>query len=343
VTTSPTPPDLPVGPASAASAGQAAPASAARPGQAAPAPAAVVDRAASGGSAASPDIRAEAVPKLAGVIGGGRMGAGIAQVFAAAGAVVCLVEQDRAAAVASRDRVAMGLLRAAEKGKLTESTDTVLERLVLIDDIGGLPVDADLVVEAVPEDAALKVRVLAAAERAVGDATVLATNTSSLSIAGLADGLERPERFLGMHFFNPVPVSSLVEVVVGPRTAESAREAARAWVAGLGKTEVVVRDSPGFATSRLGVLLGLEAIRMLEEGVADAAAIDRAMELGYRHPMGPLRSTDLVGLDVRLAIAEHLRSELGERFAPPALLRDKVARGELGRKTGKGFFSWEAS
>jgi 3-hydroxybutyryl-CoA dehydrogenase len=284
-----------------------------------------------------------AVPKIVGVIGGGRMGAGIAQVFAIAGAVVCLVEQDRAAAVASRDRVAMGLLRAGEKGKLTESPDTVLERLVLIDDVSGLPADADLVVEAVPEDAALKVRVLAAAERAVGDATVLATNTSSLSIAGLGDGLERPERFLGMHFFNPVPVSALVEIVVSPRTAGSAGEAARAWVAGLGKTEVVVRDSPGFATSRLGVLLGLEAIRMLEEGVADAAAIDRAMELGYRHPMGPLRSTDLVGLDVRLAIAEHLHRELGERFAPPRLLLDKVARGELGRKSGQGFFTWEVS
>jgi 3-hydroxybutyryl-CoA dehydrogenase len=284
-----------------------------------------------------------AVPKVVGVIGGGRMGAGIAQVFAVAGAVVCLVEQDRAAAVASRDRVAMGLLRAGEKGKLSESPDAVLERLMLVDDVSGLPAEADLVVEAVPEDAALKVRVLAAAERSVGESTVLATNTSSLSIAGLADGLARPERFLGMHFFNPVPVSALVEIVVSTRTAGSAREAARAWVAGLGKTEVVVSDSPGFATSRLGVLLGLEAIRMLEEGVADAAAIDRAMELGYRHPMGPLRSTDLVGLDVRLAIAEHLHRELGERFEPPRLLREKVARGELGRKTGQGFFTWEAS
>ena len=282
------------------------------------------------------------VPKTVGVVGGGRMGAGIAQVFAVAGAVVCLVEQDRAAAVASRDRVAMGLLRAAERGRLAESTDDVLDRLVLIDDVAGLPTGADLVIEAVPEDAVLKLDVLAGAEAAVGDRTLLASNTSSLSIAGLADGLRRPERFLGLHFFNPVPASELVEVIVGPRTGEAALAAARSWVAGLGKTEVVVRDSPGFATSRLGVLLGLEAIRMLEEGVADAASIDRAMELGYRHPMGPLRSTDLVGLDVRLAIAEHLQRELGDRFAPPRLLRDKVARGELGRKTGQGFFSWEA-
>ena len=284
-----------------------------------------------------------AVPKAVGVIGGGRMGAGIAQVFAVAGSVVCLAERDTATAVASRDRVAMGLLRAGEKGKLTESADSVLERLLLIDDVSALPSNAELVIEAVPEDAALKIQVLAAAEEAVGEQAVLATNTSSLSIAGIAEGLRRPERFLGMHFFNPVPASSLVEVVIGPATGDEARAAARSWAAGLGKTEVVVRDSPGFATSRLGVLLGLEAIRMLEEGVADAASIDRAMELGYRHPMGPLRSTDLVGLDVRLAIAEHLHRELGERFTPPALLRDKVARGELGRKTGQGFFTWEAS
>ncbi|MFI5891497.1 3-hydroxyacyl-CoA dehydrogenase family protein [Actinoplanes sp. NPDC051513] len=289
------------------------------------------------------DTISPAVPKLVGVIGGGRMGAGIAQVFAVAGSVVCLAERDPAAAVASRDRVAMGLLRAAEKGKLAESADAVLERLVLVDAVSALPADVDLVVEAVPEDAALKVRVLAAAEEAVAEQAVLASNTSSLSIAGIAGGLQRPERFLGLHFFNPVPASSLVEVVIGPATGDDTAGAARSWIAGLGKTEVVVRDSPGFATSRLGVLLGLEAIRMLEEGVADAASIDRAMELGYRHPMGPLRSTDLVGLDVRLAIAEHLHRELGERFTPPALLRDKVARGELGRKTGQGFFTWEAS
>ncbi|GAA0510284.1 3-hydroxybutyryl-CoA dehydrogenase [Paractinoplanes deccanensis] len=284
-----------------------------------------------------------AVPKTVGVIGGGRMGAGITQVFAVAGAVVCLVERDPATAAAARDRVAMGLLRASEKGLLAESADTVLDRVVLVDDVAALGSDTELVVEAVPEDAALKVRVLAAADNAVGEQAVLASNTSSLSIAGLADALGRPERFIGMHFFNPVPASKLVEVVVGPLTGDAARDATRSWVAGLGKSEVVVRDSPGFATSRLGVLLGLEAIRMLEEGVADASSIDRAMELGYRHPMGPLRSTDLVGLDVRLAIAEHLHRELGERFAPPRLLRDKVAAGELGRKTGQGFFTWEVS
>ena len=281
-----------------------------------------------------------AVPKSVGVIGGGRMGAGIAQIFAAAGAHVTIVERDPAAGAAARDRVAMGLLRAAERGKLAETPDAVLARVELAAEVSALPA-ADLVVEAVPEDAELKVRVLTAAEAVVGEHTVLATNTSSLSIAGLAEALHEPGRFVGMHFFNPVPASSLVEIVVGPRTGDVARDAARAWAAGLGKTPIVVRDSPGFASSRLGVLLGLEAIRMLEEGVADAEAIDTAMELGYRHPTGPLRSTDLVGLDVRLAIAEHLRRELGERFEPPRLLRDKVARGELGRKSGQGFYRWE--
>jgi 3-hydroxybutyryl-CoA dehydrogenase len=235
----------------------------------------------------------------------------------------------------------MGLLRAAEKGRLAEPPEGVLDRVALVHDVAALPAQAELIIEAVPEDADLKIRVLAAAEAAASDGTMLASNTSSLSIAGLAEGLRRPEQLIGMHFFNPVPASDLVEIVTGPQTARTVRDAAGTWVAGLGKTAIFVRDSPGFATSRLGVLLGLEAIRMLEEGLAEAADIDRAMELGYRHPMGPLRSTDLVGLDVRLAIAEHLRRELGDRFAPPRLLRDKVARGELGRKTGQGFFTWE--
>jgi 3-hydroxybutyryl-CoA dehydrogenase len=280
-----------------------------------------------------------AVPKVVGVIGGGRMGAGIAQVFAMAGATVTIVERDPLAGAAALERVRAGLSRAAERGKLTEDAGQVLDRV----DVGELPSGADLIVEAVPEDAALKIQVLAAAEGVLGEHTVLATNTSSLSVAGLAEGLRRPGRLIGMHFFNPVPASDLVEIVVGPQTEEAVRDAAGSWVAALGKTAITVRDSPGFATSRLGVLLGLEAIRMLEEGVADAASIDRAMELGYRHPMGPLRSTDLVGLDVRLAIAEHLHRELGERFAPPQLLRDKVARGELGRKSGQGFHTWEGT
>ncbi|MCX5243504.1 3-hydroxyacyl-CoA dehydrogenase family protein [Streptomyces prunicolor] len=279
-------------------------------------------------------------PAVVGVIGGGRMGAGIAQSFAAAGSSVTVVESGEAASAAALDRVATGLKRAAERGLLSEPAEQVLARVTMADAVDGLPADADLVVEAVPEDAGLKSRVLAAAERAVGATTVLATNTSSLSVTELAAVLTRPGRFLGMHFFNPVPASALVEIVVAPHTEAAAVSAALDWTHALGKKDVTVKDSPGFASSRLGLALGLEAIRMVEEGVAEPEAIDDAMSLGYKHPMGPLRLTDLVGLDVRLAIAEYLHSTLGERFAPPQLLRDKVARGELGRKTGQGFYAW---
>lgn len=281
------------------------------------------------------------LPARVGVIGGGRMGAGIAQAFLTAGASVDVVEAGGKAAEAARARVADGLAEAARRGKLGGEVQTVLGRLTLLDSPAELDAETGLVVEAVPERADLKAEVLRAAESAVGPDAVLATNTSSLSVTELAAALDRPARFLGLHFFNPVPASKLVEVVVAAGTDPGLVGSAGGWVRALGKTEVVVRDSPGFASSRLGVLLGLEAIRMLEEGVADAEAIDTAMELGYRHPMGPLRSTDLVGLDVRLAIAEYLHRTLGERFAPPQLLRDKVAAGELGRKSGRGFHVYD--
>jgi 3-hydroxybutyryl-CoA dehydrogenase len=281
------------------------------------------------------------VPGRVAVIGGGRMGAGIAQVFLAAGAVVDVYEAGDEAARAAQERISHGLAEAERRGKLTAGADSALTRLSILGAAAELTPDTDLVIEAVPERPDLKATVLKAAEDVVGPDTVLATNTSSLSVTDLAGVLERPDRFLGMHFFNPVPASKLVEVVVAERTDPALADTAGAWVRGIGKTGIVVRDRPGFASSRLGVLLGLEAIRMLEEGVADAEAIDTAMELGYRHPMGPLRSTDLVGLDVRLAIAEYLHSTLGERFAPPQLLRDKVAAGHLGRKTGRGFYSYQ--
>ncbi|WP_327433946.1 3-hydroxyacyl-CoA dehydrogenase family protein [Streptomyces sp. NBC_01236] len=279
-------------------------------------------------------------PAVVGVIGGGRMGAGIAQSFAAAGSSVTVVESGERAAAAALDRVATGLERAAERGRLSEPAEDVLGRVFVVGSVDELPRTCGLVVEAVPEDASLKARLLAAAERVVSPATVLASNTSSLSVTDLAAALSHPGRFLGMHFFNPVPASELIEIVVAPETAEETLRLALDWTRALGKKDVVVKDSPGFASSRLGVTLGLEAIRMVEEGVAEPEAIDDAMSLGYRHPMGPLRLTDLVGLDVRLAIAEHLHATLGERFAPPRLLRDKVARGELGRKTGQGFYAW---
>lgn len=280
-----------------------------------------------------------ALPASVGVFGGGRMGAGIAHAFLAGGSDVVLIEADANAAAAARRRVADSLAAGAERGLLDDPVDTYLGRLTATDDHSSLA-SAGLVVEAVPEDVTVKSAVFASIEAVVGAETVLASNTSSLSIDGLAAGLHHPERFLGFHFFNPVPASKLVEIVVGATTADELVPLAQGWVAALGKTAVTVKDAPGFASSRLGVAIALEAMRMVDEGVASVEDIDAAMTLGYRHAVGPLRTTDLVGLDVRLAIAEHLERELGPRFAPPKVLRDKVAAGHVGKKTGKGFYVW---
>ncbi|WP_300640701.1 3-hydroxyacyl-CoA dehydrogenase family protein [Nocardioides sp.] len=278
------------------------------------------------------------LPSQVGVHGGGRMGAGIAHSFLVAGSSVVVVEASVDAAAQARQRVLDSLAAAHERGKLTAPLDEYAARLGTSADAGALA-GCGLVVEAVPEDPALKAQVLTAAEAVAPDA-VLATNTSSLSIDGIAAHLARPEHLLGLHFFNPVPASALVEVVVGSRTDPDLVTRAQGWVAALGKTAITVTDAPGFASSRLGVAIALEAMRMLEEGVASAEDIDTAMTLGYRHPVGPLRTTDIVGLDVRLAIAEHLARELGPRFEPPQVLRDLVADGRLGRKTGQGFYQW---
>lgn len=279
------------------------------------------------------------LPERIGVLGGGRMGAGIAHAFLLAGARVHVVERDETAAVAARQRIEMNLERSVARGGL----DLLLDQLTAALTVGAAVEDfaeAGLVVEAVPEDRALKSEAIARIEAVIARDAVLATNTSSISITDLATELRHPERFLGMHFFNPVPSSTLIEVVIGAQTSPALVDTLRGWVGALGKTAVIVRDSPGFASSRLGVMLALEAIRMLEEGVASAADIDAAMELGYRHPTGPLRTTDLVGLDVRLGIAEELERAFGERFAPPALLRRMVEDGHLGRKSGRGFYEW---
>lgn len=281
-------------------------------------------------------------PGVVGVIGGGRMGAGIAHAFVLAGSRVVVVERDADAADAADARIQRSLAISVDRGATMASLDDLRASVEAVVDPTALA-DADLVIEAVPEDRQLKVEALRRAASAVRTDAALATNTSSISIDDLAGALERPADFIGLHFFNPVPASSLVEVVVGARTADTLREAAVGWVQALGKTPVVVRDAPGFASSRLGVALALEAIRMVEEGVADAAAIDAAMELGYRHPTGPLRTTDIVGLDVRLGIAEELAAKLGPRFEPPRLLREMVEDGRLGRKSGIGFYEWSDS
>ncbi|MCF6524519.1 3-hydroxyacyl-CoA dehydrogenase family protein [Streptomyces sp. JJ36] len=267
------------------------------------------------------------------------MGLGVAYVCAAAGCAVTLVEPDPEQAERARETARKQAARAVERGKLDASAAGALpDRIDVAQAVAGLPRGLDLVVEAVPERADLKRRVLTEAE--AREPELLASNTSGLSIDGLAGALERPGAFLGLHFFNPVWSMPLVEIVRGAATTDAALERARATAALIGKETIVVRDAPGFATSRLGVAIGLEAMRMLEDGVADAEDIDRAMELGYKHPMGPLRLTDLVGLDVRLDIAQHLAATYGPRFEPPRILREKVAAGELGRKSGRGFYTW---
>lgn len=281
-------------------------------------------------------------PGQVGVLGGGRMGAGIAHAFLLAGARVAVVERDTDAADAAAARVLESVDASIARGTALESVEEYRERLTTGTD-AALFAPCALVVEAVPEDLALKVDALRRVEEQIAPDAAIASNTSSISIDELAAVLDDPSRFVGMHFFNPVPASTLVEIVRGASTAPSLVDSARGWVSALGKTPIVVADAPGFASSRLGVAIGLEAIRMLEEGVASAEDIDAAMTLGYKHPVGPLRLTDIVGLDVRLGIAEYLAAHLGARFEPPALLRRLVAEGNLGRKSGRGFYEWEAS
>ncbi len=276
-----------------------------------------------------------------GVVGAGTMGHGIAHVAAAAGAEVVLFDIDEPRVSAGLRKITANLDKGIEKGKLTAADrDQTLSRLRTSTDLGSLA-GCGVVVEAIPERLDLKVELFTTLEGLVGADTVLATNTSSLSVAKVAAPLAHPERVIGTHFFNPVHIMALLEVVVHPGTAPEVLAAVRAWGTAMGKECIVVQDFPGFATSRLGVCLGMEAIRMVEQGVASASDIDKAMVLGYRHPVGPLKLTDLVGLDVRMAIGEYLAKELGNpAFQPPALMRQMVAEGRLGQKSGKGFYDY---
>jgi 3-hydroxybutyryl-CoA dehydrogenase len=280
------------------------------------------------------------VPSRVGVVGGGRMGAGIAHAFLLAGSSVTLLERNAEAAAQALEALSTAVDVSISRGTSSESRADLLSRFVSTLEAEELAASG-LVVEAVPEDFALKAEMLAKIEAVVSNDTWLSSNTSSLSISSIAEVLTRPERFCGLHFFNPVPSSTLVEIVRGEKSAGELIERAKEWVVAIGKTPVTVNDSPGFASSRLGVVIALEAIRMLQEGVASADDIDAAMVLGYKFPVGPLRLTDMVGLDVRLGIANYLHSELGERFEPPILLRTMVEEGKLGRKSGEGFYRWD--
>ncbi|MCA9581118.1 MAG: 3-hydroxyacyl-CoA dehydrogenase family protein [Myxococcales bacterium] len=275
------------------------------------------------------------------VLGAGTMGHGIAQVCAVHGMNVRLYDIDRGAGEKGLGKIRDSLQRFVAKGKMEPGeADAALHRVAIHSELPPAARDADLVIEAAPERVEVKRKLFAEVGEAVSAECLLATNTSSLSIGALAAGVPHPARFLGLHFFNPVPLMALLEVVRGESTDDATVAAALEFAQRIGKEPIVVRDMPGFASSRLGVALGAEAIRMLESGVASAADIDKAMELGYRHPMGPLRLTDLVGLDVRLAILEYLHREVGEQFRPPDLLRRMVSEGKLGRKSGEGFYRY---
>lgn len=272
------------------------------------------------------------------VIGAGTMGAGIAEVAAKAGSRATVSDLANAQLEKARQTIEGSLKKAVDKGKLEASQAAeALARIAFTTELDAST--AQLVVEAVPENMDLKKKIL----REVGGQNpeaVIGSNTSSLSVTELAAATLNPSRVLGLHFFNPPPVMKLLEVIRAEQSAPEVVERAQAWAEAAGKTPILIRDVPGFATSRLGIILGMEAIRMLEMGVGSAVDIDAAMELGYRHPMGPLKLTDLVGLDVRLAIAEHLTRELGPQFTPPPLLRQLVRAGKLGKKSGEGFYRW---
>ena len=276
------------------------------------------------------------------VLGAGTMGHGIAQVAAQSGWQVVLRDVDQARVNAGRDKIAATLARGVELGKLDAAArDATLARIAVATEVAEAAGRADVIIEAVPEQLELKQALFREAAAAAPAHALLATNTSSLSVAAIAAAVPRPEQLVGMHFFNPVHLMKLVEVVRHPGSAPAAVACAVAMAERMGKTAITVVDAPGFASSRLGIALGMEAIRMVEQGVASAADIDTAMKLGYGHPMGPLELTDLVGLDVRHAIAEYLAATLGDRFQPPELLRRMVAEGKLGKKSGQGFYRWD--
>lgn len=277
------------------------------------------------------------------VLGAGTMGHGIAQICALSGFKAHLFDLSDEVLQTALDKIKANLEKGVQKGKVSaQAKADALERLTLHTQLTSAVQDCDMVIEAVPERLALKHELLGQVCQHCGPSTILGTNTSSLSVHEIAAPLPRPEQVIGLHFFNPAHIMKLLEVVTAPETSEETQRRALAFGQAIGKETIVVKDTPGFATSRLGLVIGLEAIRMVEQGVASAQDIDKAMTLGYGFPMGPLRLTDLVGLDVRLQIARYLCETLspGEHFRPPQLLLDMVAAGKLGKKSGQGFYTW---
>lgn len=282
------------------------------------------------------------IEKIA-VIGAGTMGHGIAQVAAQAGYEVALADVNDEMTARGLSKIEDNLKKGVERGKVTDGEKReALSRIHTTTNLQDAASEAGMVIEAVIETLDAKRALFTELDRFCPAEAILATNTSSLSIESIASATTNRNRVIGMHFFNPVHIMKLVEVVVGPETSRETLLAVLAVTERIGKEAITVKDAPGFATSRLGVALGLEAMRMLEAGVATAEDIDKAMVLGYNHPMGPLRLTDLVGLDIRLNIADYLFEKLGsEVFRPPDILRRKVSEGKLGKKTGEGFYHWD--
>ena len=277
------------------------------------------------------------------VIGAGTMGHGIAHVAAAMGATVQLYDAIAGGAAKGKDKVGKNLAKGVELGKVSPADrEAALARITAFDELAPACAGADCVIEAVPERLELKQQIFRELERLTPPRALLATNTSSLPIAAIAGSIGAPGRVVGMHFFNPVHVMKLVEIVRHDAAEPTMVSLAAGLAERMGKTPIIVTDSPGFASSRLGLVIGLEAMRMVEQGVASPADIDTAMKLGYGHPMGPLELTDLVGLDVRLGIAEYLEKAIGPAFTPPQTLRDKVAAGKLGKKSGEGYYRWSS-
>ena len=273
------------------------------------------------------------------VIGAGTMGSGIAEVFAKAGVDTLLSDVNEDQLEIGWSRLEQSLRTAVEKGKLTaDEAAAARSRIQTAHDVESAGT-ADLIVEAVPEMMSLKKQIFADVSKRAPNA-ILASNTSSLSVTDIASRAKDPSKCVGLHFFNPPPIMPLLEIVRAEQTSNDTLSRTLAFAKRIGKEPIVVADTPGFATSRLGIVIGMEAIRMLESGVASASDIDKAMKLGYKHPMGPLELTDLVGLDVRLSIADHLTQELGPQFHAPPLLRRLVRAGKLGKKVGEGFYRW---
>lgn len=277
------------------------------------------------------------------VLGSGIMGAGIAQVAAQGGFETAMYDVDEAVLAKAKAKILDGVGRAVEKGKLPAGMrDEVAKRLTTTLDLDGAAGACDFVIEAVPEKLDLKRQLFARLERTCRKDVVFGTNTSSLMISEIAAGVADPGRVIGMHFFNPVPVMRLVEIILGPKTSAEAIETTEAVSKRMGKETVRVKESPGFTTSRINALIGNEAFRMLEAGIASAEDIDKALKLGLNHPMGPFEMVDLVGLDTRLSTLRYLHQTLGETYRPSPMIERLVAEGRLGRKTGWGVYRYDA-